>query len=421
MKSFKSIFISLSPNVQKDDFWLALKLVFMPWKWKKGITGEQLEKEFQNHLRAKHGFAFNSGRSAFMAILEALGLNQGEEILIQGFTCNAVVNPIIWAGLRPVFVDIEKETLNMEPEDLERKITFKSKAVLVQHTFGLPAKIDKILEICKKHNLTLIEDCAHALGAEYNGRKVGTFGKVSFFSLGRDKVISSVYGGAAITNDPFLAEKLQQFQKKISCPSGCWILQQLFHPVLTKIIIMPLYRFCGLGKFLLVAFQKLKIISKAVHKKEKKGIQPKYFPQKLPNALSILALNQFKKIESYNKHRKSVAEFYDKELQNLNCVLPVDIPGRIYMRYPVLFKNGETDKTDKMISYFRKRGIFLDDGWRKAVIVPPDTNQEKVYYQKGDCPVAERAVKQIINLPTHINIKTKDAHKIAEYLKGFDN
>jgi len=145
----KPIFISLSPNVQKDDVWLAFKLIFMPWKWKKGRDSAALEEKFRNYSGVNNSFAFNSGRSAFMAILKSLELEKGSEVLLQAFTCNAAVNPIIWSGLKPVFVDIEKETLNMNSADLEKKITPDSRAVLVQHTFGFPAKIDEISGICQ--------------------------------------------------------------------------------------------------------------------------------------------------------------------------------------------------------------------------------------------------------------------------------
>jgi dTDP-4-amino-4,6-dideoxygalactose transaminase len=399
----RPIFISLSPNVEKDDIWLALKLIFCPWKWKKGKATRELEEKFSNYLGVRHAFALNGGRSAFSAILSALGLEKSDEVLLQAFTCNAAVNPIIWSGLKPIFVDIEKETLNINPQDLEGKITSKSRAVLVQHTFGMPAKINEILEICKKHNLILIEDCAHSLGADYNGQKVGSFGKASFFSLGRDKIISSIYGGIAVTNDKALASRIKDFQEKCSMSSGCWILQQLLHPVLTKIMIMPLYGLFGIGKYFLVAFQRLKIISKAVHRKEKQGEQPKYLPQKMPNALALLGLNQFKKLERFSRHRVEITKTYNPNTEK-----------RVYMRYPIFL-----DNSDKMLKKFKEKGIYLDDGWRKSAIVPQGTDQRKMGYEKGSCPIAEGVVRKIINFPTHINISVKRAQELKNLLKKF--
>jgi len=399
----RPIFISLSPNVEKDDLFLALKLIFCPWKWKKGRAIKLLEENFIGYFGSRHTFTFNSGRSAFLAILNALGLGKGDEVLLQAFTCNAAVNPIIWSGLKPIYIDIEKDTLNIDPRDLERRVSSKSKVVLVQHTFGKPAKMDKILEICQKHNLILIEDCAHSLGGEYNGKKLGTFGNASFFSLGRDKIISSVYGGIAMTNQHILAEEIRNFQSKSPMPSCCWILQQLWHPVLTKIIAIPFYGFFGFGKYILVGLQKLKIISKAVHRKEKQGKQPKYLPQKMPNALAILGLNQFEKLERFNQHRYEIVKIYKPEAKE-----------GVYMRYSIFMEN-----SDKILKQFKKKGIYLDDGWRKSVIVPPDTNQEKMSYIKGSCPIAEEVADKIINLPTHINISSKTAEKIGALIKKY--
>jgi len=414
----KPIFTSLSPNTEKNDILLALKLILKPWQWKTGIKNQglgikNLEKEFKNYLGLKHALSFNSGRAAFLAILNSLNLEKGSEVLIQAFTCNAAVNPVIWSGFKPVFVDIDKKTLNIDPDDLERKITSKSKVVLAQHTFGLPANLERILEICKRHNLILIEDCAHSLEATLKGKKIGTFGEAAFFSFGRDKIISSVYGGMAVTNDDLLAKKIKDFQEKLYYPSNFWVFQQLLHPILTNFLIIPLYGFFGLGKWVLLLFQKLKILSKAVHKKEKQGKRPAYILKKMPNALAILALNQFKKLERFNTHRKEIAEFYDENLRNLSLVLPQKTPDRIYMRYSVLI---EDKNTDEILKKARKQKIFLDDGWRKTPIVPPDTDQVKMGYTQDTCPQAEKIARSILNLPTHINISKKDAEKIIKCL-----
>jgi len=412
----KPIFISLSPNVEKDDVCLTLRLIFKPWRWQKGESVELLEEEFRQYFGVQYAFSFNSGRSAFLAILKSLNLNKGDEILIQAFTCNAAVNPILALGLKPVYIDIEKDTLNIDPKDLERKIGPKSKVVLVQHTFGLPAKLDEILEICQKHNLILIEDCAHSLGALYKDKKIGTFAKAAFFSFGRDKIISSVYGGMAITNDPVLAENLKSYQEKLKYPGCFWIFQQLLHPILVEYLIKPLYRFDEFGRYLLILFQKIGILSKGVTKKEKKGKLPRYIPQKMPNALAVLALNQMRKLKRFNQHRKEVAEIYQHELRDIGLISQKNQEGRIFMRYPIILEGRDTDR---ILKEFRKKKIFLDDGWRKTPIVPPDTDQKSMGYQFGSCKIAELVAKYIVNLPTHINISKKEARAISDLLKDF--
>ena len=121
VNKFKPISISLSPNVQKDDVALALKLLFQPWKWKKGSSIKELENDFKKYLGVKYAHSFNSGRSAFFAILKILNLPKGSDVLLQAFTCNAVPNPILWAGLNPVYVDCAND-FNIDIENLKSKI-----------------------------------------------------------------------------------------------------------------------------------------------------------------------------------------------------------------------------------------------------------------------------------------------------------
>src|SRR2546426_364814 len=136
LNKFKPISISLSPNVQKDDVNLALKLLFQPWKWKSGKEIKKLEDSFKSFYGVKYAVSFNSGRSAFYAILKALDLERGRDVMLQAFTCNAVPNPILWANLNPVYVDCGKD-FNIDITDLKNKIR-PGGILVVQHTFGLP-------------------------------------------------------------------------------------------------------------------------------------------------------------------------------------------------------------------------------------------------------------------------------------------
>jgi len=417
---FKPISISLSPNTEWDDVWLAWKLIFQPRKWKQGKAAatEELENEFKQFNGAKYVFGFNGGRSALLAILKSLDLEPESEVLLQAFTCNAAVNPVLWAGLKPVYVDCDENDFNIDIEDLKRKITPKSKVVMVQHTFGLPVDMDKILEICKQNNLILIEDCAHSLGAEFRGQRVGTFGKAAFFSFSRDKVISSVYGGIALTNDDNLAGKIRAFQEEIGYPSGFWISQQLLHPILMNCLILPTYSI--LGKYLLILFQWLHILSKAVHWKEKRGKKPDYFPKRMPDALAVLALNQFRKLERFNIHRKELSSFYYNELKELSSFggffqLPPNPPDReqIFLRFTI-----KHTKAQEIIKKAWQKNLLIGD-WYTNPIAPSDTKLEEMKYKLGTCPKAEKLARVTLNLPTHINIFLKEAKKIVDFLKKY--
>jgi len=411
---FKPISISLSPNVEKDDVALALNLLIRPWLWRKGKGIKELEESFKNYLGVKYAFSFNSGRSSLYAILKALELQKGDEVLLQAFTCNAVPNPILWVGLEPVYVDCSTEDFNINLDDLKAKISPKTRVLVVQHTFGMPANMDEIRAICEAKNIILIEDCAHALGADINGFKVGTFGKASFFSFSRDKVISSVYGGMVATNDPSLAEKIRRAQDKFGSPNSLWVFQQILHPILLNFIILPVYSFLDLGKIILVASQVFHVLSKAVSWQEKRGLRPGYFPNALPNAIAMMAINQLKKIEKFKTHRQKVADYYFKELAGTKFELPkiYDNKNNIYLRFSVKHK----DAHEIIYEAWHKQNILLGD-WYTTPIAPFDTKIEEMKYIMGMCKNAEYLAKHTLNLPTHINIKKEDAERIVGFLK----
>ncbi len=423
----------MSPNTERDDIWLASKALLRPWDWKRNHTGvgpseTQLEREFLEYLGVKYAISFNSGRSALMAILNSLkeagnlsseALAKEDEVLLQAFTCNAVPNPILWKGLKPVYVDADEHTFNIDIEDLKKKITLRQaqgghpKAVIIQHTFGLPADMDEIQELCRQHKLVLIEDCAHSLGATYKGRKVGTFGKAAFFSFSRDKVISSVYGGMVVTDDDELAKKLREYQHKIGHPSYCWTMRQLLHPILMGWLVLPTYRI--LGKYLLIFLQWFGILSKAVDWREKRGQKPSYFPKRMPDALASLALHQLHKLERFNAHRKQIAQFYYERLRAAPFILP-EVPldkTHIFLRFPV-----RHPKAHEIIKKCWQENILIGD-WYTTPIAPYDTKLDKMKYSVGSCPKAEKLAKETFNLPTHIGISEKEAQKIVSFLTKY--
>ena len=412
----KAIFTSLSPNVEEDDIRLVLELIRKPGIWKKGEGIEKLEEGFKKFLGIKHAFSFNSGRSALLAILTALDIGKGDEVLLQAFTCNAAVNPILSRKALPVFDDID-DKLNLSVDNLKKKITPRTKAIIVQHTFGYPARVEHILKIAKENNLYLIEDCAHSLGARYKGRLCGSFGDASFFSLGRDKVISSVFGGMALTSNDKIGIEIKKFWEGIGFPSGLWTFQQLLHPLLANYLVFPAYGVDRrLGRIVLGIFHKLFILSKAVSRKEKRGKIPEWFVQRMANALAILAENQLKKLERFNRHRREIAEFYRQELKD-RFEMPFLEEEKdafpIFMRFPILTNKN----TDQILKKAAERKIYLNDGWRKSPIVPEDTDLEKMRYKLGSCPRAEELAKRIVNLPTHINISFEKAERIVNFLK----
>ncbi|MDD3839401.1 MAG: DegT/DnrJ/EryC1/StrS family aminotransferase [Clostridia bacterium] len=164
------------------------------------------EKEFANYLEASHCVAVSSGTNALLTCLSALGIGPGDEVIVPGYTFIASMSTIVYARAIPVLAEID-ESLTIDPEDIEKKITEKTKAIMPVHMLGNPCDMDKIMKIANKYNLFVIEDCCQAAGASYKGRKVGSIGDIGAFSLNVFKTITSGDGGAVITNDVDLYEK----------------------------------------------------------------------------------------------------------------------------------------------------------------------------------------------------------------------
>jgi len=397
MNPFKKIIsASLSPNTQSDDVLRALTILLQPRKWLDGPSIKGTEQWFEQHFPKTVAASFNSGRSALLAILTAFGIGKGDEVLVQAFTCVAVPNSILWAGAKPIFADIDG-SLNIDVRDAEYKISPKTRAIIVQHTLGVPADMDAITAFAKKHKLLLIEDCAHSLGAQYNGKPVGQIGDAAFFSFGRDKVVSSVFGGLAIIQKKHKNEvkKLVDFQKNLRYPSNFWIWQQLLHPIVFS-LVLPTYNM-GFGKLLLFVCQKLKLLSFPVYAEEKCAIKPDDFPKKYPNALAYLLELQLTKLESLNNHRKHIAGYYQERLKKLG-IHPLQLrEGAVYLRLPLLVSNPKST-----LSAAKKSGILLGN-WYHNTIDPVGVIFENIGYRRGLCPNAEKAAAHIINLPTNIS------------------
>ncbi|OGE84491.1 MAG: hypothetical protein A3B23_02360 [Candidatus Colwellbacteria bacterium RIFCSPLOWO2_01_FULL_48_10] len=402
--------LGLSPNTESDDVALAARLLRKPASWLEGGAVGELENEVKNLTGVKHALAFRSGRSALYAIFSSLGLKTGDEVLLQSFTCVAVPNAAIWAGLKPVYVDIGND-FNMSPDDLAKKISSKSKALIIQHTFGLPADMDSLLAVARERKLIVIEDCAHSLGAEYKGRQTGTMGDFAIFSFGRDKTISSVFGGIAAARDEASAEKICAIRDKSPLPRASWVRQQLRHPVLMNGFVLPNYSRLDIGKMILEAAKRMGLMSKAVYPEERLGQKAESVLGRMPNALALLALSQLKKLDRFNEHRRKIVALYAERLTEAN--LPIELPkvGETCLRYSI-----KTDKASELIKTSRTRNILLDN-WYNPAIAPSGTDYSAIHYRPESCPNAERISKLVVNLPTNINTSEEDAEKVIRLIK----
>lgn len=414
LKDFQPIASAFAPNYTLRDCLIAGKCL-LPWNYKKlqeGSNSRKLERKFCEYINIRWAISFDSGRSGLYAILKSLEIKDYDEIILQAFTTVALGNVIQWCGAKPVYIDIEEKTYNINPNKIEEKINKKTKAIIVQHTFGNPVEIDKIMLIAKKYNLFVIEDCAHSLGAKYKTKKLGTFSDAAFFSFGRDKVISAVSGGMVITANQKLGKKIKDFRNQMPFPEKKFIIKQLLHPIIT-FKALRLYYFFQIGKIIMYLATKFKIITRAYSKEEKRNEKPNNFPAKMPNSLAKIALHQMTLIEKFNHHRIRVANLYNKKLSNnSNITLPISSKNskNIFLWYTVLSKNKK-----ELIEKAKKNHIILGD-WFPQVIGPDGVNLKKSGYQKGSCPIAEMVSSQCVNLPTHYKIGREEVDKIVTIL-----
>jgi dTDP-4-amino-4,6-dideoxygalactose transaminase len=400
--------ISLSPNIQPDDLFVVFKTLLSPWCWSDKRINRKIARLISAHLANRPTALVSSGRSAIYRTLEALDIGPGDEVIVQAFTCLAVPAPILWRKAKPIYADIDLATYNFNLTDVAKKISPRTKAIIVQHTFGLAGPVKELRQLADRHNLTLIEDLSHSFGASLHDQALGTFGHVAILSFGRDKTVSCVFGGAVTSVDAALIQRVEQKQAQLPNPPAWWVVQQLLHPLLMAIII-PLYFVGSIGKVLLVVAQKMKLLSMAVTKAEKQGHQPPFIDWQFSSALGFLLLNQLRKLNQFTLRRQTVARRYFHRLPIGKQITPPNIPN--WLRVPVRVKNRSS-----LLSRAKKQHILLGN-WYDHPITPV-TNKSVNFtgYINGSCPQAELAAARTINLPTHPNLTDEQIDQIVSVM-----
>lgn len=410
-KKYMPLAAAFAPNYKFKD-WLIAVAELLPWAWPEWQDGKhvkELENDFAKYMQTPVAVSFLSGRAGLRAILKSLSVQEGDEVILQAFTTVALVNTIKHIGATPVFVDIKNGTFNLNPEELKNKITSRTKAIIVQHTFGSPALIENIMEITREQKIAIIEDCAHSLGAIHAGKKLGTWGDAAFFSFGRDKVISSVSGGMVIASDPALGAKIRQEQNTLTFPDARTICKNLLHPVIMLPALFT-YNLYGLGKSIMFLAYNLNLLDKAYSQTEKKGAADTKKFKKLPNALARLALNQMNYLENFNAHRREIAEIYAQTITNSRVRKFPLAEGGVPLWFTVTVEN-----KDETIAQALKENIILGD-WFPQAVGPEEVNLRQAAYTEGSCPQAEKLARICVNLPTHHNITPQAARQIAKFM-----
>ena len=387
------------------DCLVALRYLADPRQLVQGTAIAEYEQAFAQQIGVRYAYSFCHGRVGLYGLLRALGIGPGDEVLLQVPTHIVVSNAIRYTGAQPVYADCQLDTYNMDLEYAEQRITPRTKALVLQHTFGIPVDLDAALELTRRHGLDLIEDCVHALGATYNGRPVGSFGRAAFFSSEETKTISTTMGGMVVTDDSQLAERIQAFQQSCACPSAWqaarYVLKLVLYHGMTEphlhLYTRAIYEFFG----------KRNPLPQPTTDEETRGVRPTNYELRLSNAQAALGLRQLQRLESNLVHRSTTARKYSKLLSEagFNVPHPPVWAEPAYVRYPVWVEDPAA--TARAVGPHATLGT-----WFSSVLEEADS-PACGDYEMGSCPRAEEAAKHLINLPTNPRVSPQDVETIV--------
>jgi perosamine synthetase len=338
----------------------------------------------------------DSGRTGLALLLTSLGLSG--DVMIQAYSCVVVPNSVLQAGMTPIVIDVEKDGYNIDLKQVEERITEQTKVLIIQHTYGIPVDMDKVMKIVSNHNLILIEDMAHALGNSWNGKLLGSYGHGAVYSFGRDKVVSCGTGGLIVINRT-VENNLNQLYSELK-PMNFWrVFQQIYYMYITVLFVRPLYHW-QLGKVILKVSQMLKLIDGVFTTEEMVGTKKLQKSSTLPLFLKKILSGQFLRLTETRKHRLELQKIY----------------GSLYdqplIRYPF-----QTNDSDYIKRKARKKGYILGT-WYQKLFIPRNDILNKLTLDTRSLKNANYLLKaKILNLPTNTNCSISDAQKLIDIIK----
>lgn len=387
--------------------------------WGAGTQGTEIDRYFrtirQYYSSSQGVYLFFRGRSGLFAILRALGVTTDDEVVVPGFTCIPVPNAVVFTGAKPVFADIEENSVNVSLQTVKPCISKRTKVIIVQHTFGAPVTdIDQILALCRNQGITLIEDCCHALGISYNGRRLGTYGDAAFFSTERSKMISTIYGGITIVNDPHLSLRVREIvAREFLAPDESQVRSLLTEFISSRLATWPslAIKLPFLGYYTARAMKWKPLDDQAALN----SIKADGYNRLLSSAQARIGISQFRRLPLMLSHRKNIASYYDCQLKRRGYPSLTGLSNKPLLRYPLTVEN-----PNELMHACARSGIALGR-WFESCVHPAASNTEKIAYHKGQCSNAERLAARVINLPTHPGISLRRAHNILEKVLGILN
>jgi dTDP-4-amino-4,6-dideoxygalactose transaminase len=356
----KAQYLTIKPEIDR-----AIEGVITNTAFVLGKAVEEFEKKFASYCETKHCLGVNSGTSALIMTLQALGIGEGDEVITTPNTFIATAEAISQVGAKPVFVDIQENSYNIDPTKLEKAITQKTKAIIPVHLYGQTADMDPILKVAEKNKIPVIEDACQSHGALYNGKKAGSLALAGCFSFYPGKNLGAYgEGGAVTTNSDEIAQKIKMLRDHGSA-------KKFYHEYIGNN--------CRL-----------------------EGIQ---------GAVLSVKLNH---LDDWNEKRKNNADLYRKYLKGTGVVTPEEMPyaKHVYHVFCIRVKERE-----KLIDFLKQKGIFTN------IHYPIPIHLQNAYgflgYKKGSFPVTERVVDEILSLPMFAELTEEQIKYTADSIKEF--
>lgn len=374
---------------------------------------KRFEQAFAQKIGLPHAFAFWKGRVGLYSILRALDVKAGDEVILPGYTCVMNVNPVMYLGAKPIYVDIDPVTYNIRPDLVAQKITPRTKVIIAQHTYGYPCDMDPLLELARQHNLHVVEDCCLALGSKYKGRNCGTMGAAAYWSFQWNKTFTTGIGGMAATADAKLAESIQRVCGDMVQPStkDAWVLamQRLVY----RAAIYP--RTTAIATSMFRWLTKVGLVVGSSSNAEYRPEMPADFFKAMSPGQARAGLAGIRRWDANVQHRHQMRAEYDRLLSASGWNIPA-LPAWMepsMIRYPLRV-------SDKAAVVAQGPGKLLEIGtWYECTLHPIETPLRLYDYIDGMCPEAEKAAREVINLPTHPRSTPKIARASVEFINQF--
>ena len=366
-------------SIDRKDINEVVRVLKSDW-----LTQGSKIKEFEDALckytGAKYAVAVSSGTAALHAAIYAIGINQGDEVIVPAISFAASANCVVFQGGKPVFVDVQSDTLLLDPAKVEDKITDKTKAIIAVDYAGHPCDYDELREIATRNNLFLIDDACHALGGSYKNRRVGSIADLNIFSFHPVKHITTGEGGMITTDNPSFAEKMRVFRN---------------HGITTD-----------------------------HHQREAQGswyyeMVDLGYNYRLTDFQCALGMSQLKKLPQWIARRQEIARYYDKAFSEIEEVTPLKVRPEVVHAYHLYVVRFDTERIKKdrgtIFQSLRDKGIGVNVHYIPIHLHP--------FYRKtfgtgsGLCPVAENAYQHILSLPMFHGLGNADVEKVIEAVK----